>query len=170
MAEAVEGHLARESADIATRQVQAELATQSLGTLPGVQARLEQMQLCLAHRAFETQQKAVVEVARVVDAIGVGDEGVEQGADLEQLVPIAAGAGEPRHLDAEDQPDMAEANLGHQTLEAGPVGGGRPRAAEIVVDHQHLPARPAELAGAFDKRVLQPDRLAVLLDLTWRRL
>jgi hypothetical protein len=36
------------------------------------------MQLGLTHRAFEAQQKAVVEAQRVVDAIGVGDEGVEQ--------------------------------------------------------------------------------------------
>ena len=73
----IEGHLARGSADIAARQVQAKLAAQRLGALPRVQARFEQMQFGLTHRTFKAQQKSVVEIHRVVNAIGVGDERVE---------------------------------------------------------------------------------------------
>ena len=56
-----------------------------------------------------------------------------QGADLEQLVPVTAGAGQPGHLDAEHQADLVQANLRHQALEAETAFGGSTRSAEIVI-------------------------------------
>ena len=59
----------------------------------------------------------------IVDAVGVADQGVEQRAHLQQLVPVAAGPRQTGDLDAEHQADVTEPDLGHQTLEAGPVRG-----------------------------------------------
>jgi len=50
---------------------------------------------------------------------------------------------------------MAQADLGHQPLEAGAVGRRGPGAAQVVIDHLHPLARPAELEGAPDQGVLQ---------------
>ena len=94
----------------------------------------------------------------IVDAIGVGDQGSRQGADLEQLVPVATRAGQPGHLDAEHQADPSEADLGDQALKPGPVRRAA-RATEILVDDEDALARPAELEGTVDQAVLQAGRL-----------
>jgi len=68
---------------------------------------------------------------------------VEQRAHLKQLMPGAAGARETRDLDAQDQTHVAEADLGHKTLEPWTVQGRCGRAAKVVVDDDHLLVRPA---------------------------
>jgi len=85
-------------------------------------------------------------------------------------VPVAAGAGEPRHLDPEHQADTAEPDLGHQALEARPDLGRGAGAAEVVVDDDDPLACPAELAGAFGQGVLEPGRLGMAADLLQGRL
>ena len=51
---------------------------------------------------FAAEQEPVVVVGRVVDGVGVGQEHPETGAELEHLVPVAVGAGQSAHLQAED--------------------------------------------------------------------
>ena len=80
------------------------------------------MQLCFAHRAFQAEQQAVVEVARIVEPVLVEDEGLGQGADLEQAMPLRGVAGQPRHLQAKHDAHLAHADRRHQLLEAFPVG------------------------------------------------
>jgi hypothetical protein len=114
------------------------------------------VQFCLAHRALEPEQQAIIVDRRVENAVTVGDERVEQGADLEQLVPVAAGAGEPGHLDPEYQADATKADLGDQPLKSRPGLGRSTGPAQIIVD-DHDPLRhPAKLLGAFDQGVLEP--------------
>ena len=166
----VERDLARRQPHVAARQVEEQLAAPGLGPASRVHAALEDVQLGLAHGALEAEQQAVVVGRRIVDAVAVGDERVEQGADLEQLVPVAAGAGEPRHLDPEHQADAAEPDLGHQPLEARPDLGRGAGAAEVVVDDHDPLAGPAELPGAFGQGVLEPGRLGMAADLLQGRL
>ena len=52
--------------------------------------------------APQAEQEPVVVVGRVVDRVGIGQQHAEPGAQLEQLVPVAIGAGQPAHLQAED--------------------------------------------------------------------
>ena len=97
-------------------------------------ALAKQRQLHLAHRALHAEQQAIVGMARIVDAVLVGDQRADQTAELEQRVPVAAVAGQPRRLDRDHGADPALADRGQQLLEAGPRDA-RTRAAEIVVDH-----------------------------------
>ena len=63
----------------------------------------------------------------------VEDQGLGEGADLEQAVPVGRAAGEPRDLKAEHHPDLAEAHGGDQLLEACAVTVGAGEAL-IAVD------------------------------------
>src|SRR5215213_8461832 len=133
-------------------------------------ARLEDVQFRLAHGALEAQQQAVVVGAGVVDAVRVADQRVEERAHFQELMPVAARARQARALDAEPQSPMAKPDLGDKALETGSIesrGGG---AAEIVVDDQDLFLPPPQPAGAIRQSILKPRRLAVLLNLTHRRL
>jgi hypothetical protein len=80
--------LARWAQHVATWQPSHEFATQGLGTTPLMHARFEDVQLCLRHRALQTQQHPVVKVGRVVHTIRIRNEGIEQRAHLQQLMPI----------------------------------------------------------------------------------
>src|SRR5215212_7568204 len=166
----IEDDLARGAAQEAARQVEAQLAALGLVPAPLLEPRPHDVELSLAHGALEAQQEAVVVEPRVVHAVVVGDEGSGQGADFEQVVPVPAGAREARDLEAEHQADMAEADLGDQPLEAGPLRRRGAGAAEVVVDDDHSRAGPPEQAGPVSERVLDPGRLAVVLELLEGRL
>src|SRR4051794_32053537 len=166
----IERHLARGPLEVAARQVEAELAPPGLVPAPLLEPGAHDVQLGLAHRALEPEQQPVVVERRVVDAVAVGDQRAGEGADLEQLVPVAAGPGEPRHLEPEHQADVAEPDLGHQALEARPPLGRGAGAAEVVVDDADARPRPARAVGPLGEPVLQRGRLAVLLQLLQRGL
>ena len=83
-------------------------------------------------------------VGRVVDRVGVGQEHAEAGTELQELVPVAVGAGQPAHLQAEDQADVVEGDLGQQPLESGATLDRLAALAQVVVDDGDAIGRPAE--------------------------
>ena len=85
-------------------------------------------------------------------------------------MPVAAGAGQPGHLDPEHQADAAEPDLGDQPLEPRPGLGRTAGSAEIVVDDHDPLGDPAELLGAFGQGVLEPGRFRMAADLLQGRL
>ena len=84
---------------------------------------------------------------------------------LQQLVPVLARAGQPAHLQAEDQPDVVETDLGEQPLEAEPALGRGPALALILVDDEDAVRGPAEFDGPVDEGVLAVGGFPVLGDL-----
>src|SRR5690349_993599 len=85
-------------------------------------------------------------------------------------MPIAVIARQPRGIETEHQPGIAEPDLGDQPLEAVPLGARRPRLAEILVDDKGALARPADPDGAVDQAILQLSAFLVLADLVDRGL
>jgi hypothetical protein len=81
-------------------------------------------QLGLADGPLEAEQEAVVEVRRVVEAVLIEDEGVGEGADLQQPVPVGRVAGEAGDLQPEHDTGAAHADVGDESLEAGTIGRG----------------------------------------------
>src|SRR5688572_16390595 len=79
------------------------------------------------------QEPVVVTATGIIHPFGVGEERVEQGADLEQLMPIPTRSRQTRHLNAEA--DMAEADLGDQPLETDPTLNGLSGPPEVVINH-----------------------------------
>ena len=86
----IERNLPRRTLHISHRNPAAELAAPCLRPLARQHARLENVQLRFRHRALEAKQETIVEVGRIIYSIGVGDQGVEQRADLQQLMPVPA--------------------------------------------------------------------------------
>jgi hypothetical protein len=89
----IHADLTVEVVDVSDRQRQAQLAATGGRLLRLLHTLAQDVQLDRGHRAFEPQQELVVEVAQVVDTIGVGDEGVGHLAELQQ--PLEVG-GVPR--------------------------------------------------------------------------
>src|SRR3954470_21114879 len=137
---------------VADRYGKEELAAPGLLFQCFKRALAKQRQLHLAHRAFHAEEQAIVGMPRVIDAILIDDQRADQPAELEQRVPVAPVAGEPRGLDRDDRTDPALTDRGQQLLEAEARDTGT-GPAEIVVDHlvDHLDRAPAESAGAIDK-------------------
>jgi hypothetical protein len=148
-----------------------QLATPRLGHPRVEHSGFENMQFGFRHGRLQAQQEPVVVTATgIIHPFGVGDERVEQGADLEQLMPIPTRSRQTRHLNAEDEADMAEADLGDQPLETDPTLNGLSSPPEVVINHDDAFARPSEVHGALDQSVLEAGGFLVTLDLLRRGL
>ena len=105
--DAIRGYL-----DIAQRHVVEEFAAPGLVQPATLQSIPHSNKLEFADRALQAEQEPVVGVLWVVHAILVREESPEDGAHLQEVVPIPVVAGDTAHLDAEDQADMLHGNLG----------------------------------------------------------
>ena len=83
-------------------------------------------------------------------------------------MPIAAVAGEPRGVEAQDGADLAGAQPCDQAVEAGPRHRSAGGSAEIVIDD--FDVDEAALAGDIDQIILAPLALEIGHDLGLRRL
>ena len=113
------------------------------------------MQFRLRHRSLQSEQQTVIIVRRIIHAVGIGNQSVEQRANLQELIPIPAGAGQARHLHTKHQSDVPEPNFRHQPLKADPALGRASRPAKIVInDDDRLPS-PSEIEGPVRKGILK---------------
>ena len=153
--------------EVADRHGEEEFAAAGLLLQGFERALAEQRQLHLAHRALHAEQQAIVRMPRIVDAVLVDDQRADQPAELEQRMPVAPVAGEPRGLDRDDGADPALADRRQQLLEAraGDAGTGP---AEIIVDH--LDGGPAQGASAIDQAVLPAPAFVIVEHLVAGRL
>ena len=166
----IELHVVGGIVDEAHGEPDPQLPPAGFGEVASLQPRAQQVQLRLAHRALEPQQEPIVEVRRIVDAVFVEDQRIGEGADLEEPMPVAAVAGQPRYLEPHDDPGLTQAHLGDQALEAGAArrrGGGD---AQVVVDDDDLLVRPAEGHRAAAQVILATRAFGVLKDLMQGRL
>ena len=89
------------SPDEADRQAAAQFAARGLVANAAVEPRAQDVQLGFAHGALEAEHQAVVEQGGVIDAVGVGDQGVGDAAQIEQAIPVGVVARQARDLEAE---------------------------------------------------------------------
>ena len=151
--------------DQADGQRHDQLAAAGLGQDPAAQPGPDEMELSLADLPFHPEHQPVVEVARVVEAVLVADQGAGHGADLQELVPVGVVAGQPGAFQAEHDPGPAQGHLGDQLLEPFPVGGRGAGVALVDVDHGDLVRRPAERDRLAAQVVLADRGLGVVDDL-----
>ena len=156
--------------DQADRQRHDQLAAAGLGQLPAAQPGPDEMELSLAELAFHAEQEPVVEVARVVEAVFVADQRAGHPAELEELVPVGAVAGQAGAFQPEDDPGPPEGHLGDQLLEPFPVGGAGAGLALVDVDHGDLGGGPAQRDRLAAQVVLADRGLGVVQDLLEARL
>src|SRR6185295_4995411 len=77
---------------ITNRQRESELAFARLVELAAMEARANDVQLCLRKRALHAEHKAVVELGGVVTAILVDHQRAGDGTQLQQAMPVLVGA------------------------------------------------------------------------------
>ena len=91
------------------RRVDEQFAPAGLVQFAADQAAADRMELQFRDLALQPEQEPVVGIGRVVDPVLVGQQGAEDAADLQQVVPVLAGPREAAHLQPQDQPDMVHA-------------------------------------------------------------
>lgn len=104
--------------DEADRQAAAQLAAGRLVADATVEPGAQDVEFCFAHGALQTEEQAVVEQARVIDAVGVADQGVGETAEIEKTIPVGIVTGEPGDLETEHDADLPERDLGDELGEA----------------------------------------------------
>jgi hypothetical protein len=85
-------------------------------------------------------------------------------------MPVGVVARQPRDLEAEHDPGLAQTDVGDEALEPLAVGGAGAGLALVGVDHNDLIDWPAELDRALTQRVLTLSALGVGVHLSQRRL
>ena len=147
------------------RRAHLQLAAPGLVELAATHARFEDVQLSLAHRAFETEQEAIVEAGRIIDAVFIENERRRQRAQFYEAMPIRRVARQPRDFQAHDDAGLAERHLAHELLKAVACGAAGTGLAEIAIDHANALDRPACRNRARTQRILALRALAVFGDL-----
>jgi hypothetical protein len=166
----VEGDRAVGLTDQADGEGYGQFAALGLVFAGGGEAAAEEMEFGFGEGAFETEEEAVVVGMGVVDAVGVGEEGVGEGTEFEEAVPVGIGAGEAGDLSAQDEADVTEGDVGDELLEGRAEAARGRGVAQVFVDDGDLQGGPAEFLGALDEWVLQGRALLMVLDLSQRRL
>src|SRR5438270_315664 len=67
---------------------------------------------------IQAQQQAVVVQAGIIDSLFVDDQGVGEGTDLQQAIPITARASQARDFQTQDCSHVAQSHFGDQPLKA----------------------------------------------------
>ncbi len=104
---------------------------------------------------------------RIVYPVLVDDQRADQPAELEQRMPVAPVAGEPRGLDRDDGTDPTLADRRQQLLKAG-TGDAGTGPAQIIVNHLH--GGPTQRACSIGQAVLPAPALVIVEHLVARRL
>jgi len=99
------------------------------------------VQLRFTHRALEAEDQAVVKQGRMVDPVGISDQGIGHSAQIEEPVPVGVVAGQARDLEAQDDADLGQGDVGGQPREARALGDPGARDAQVVVDEFIVSAR-----------------------------
>jgi hypothetical protein len=125
------------------RQGEVQLTLLRFVELAAVEARAEDVQLCLGKRALHAENKAIVELGRVVTAVLVDYQRAGDGAQLEQAMPILVRPCKPRRLQREDGPDLTHCHIADQRLEVLAICRSDAGLAEIPVEDPDLFRIPA---------------------------
>src|SRR5450432_170554 len=134
------------------------------------QATTQRVHFQFRDRAFQTEQQPAIDRARIIHTVAIGDQAAGMAAEIEQLVPVGAVAGEARRFISEDHANLAQANLSGKLLKAESTGGRRGCATGIVIDDEYVVLMPSQLTRTLPHRVLQPLALGVVAYLMRTRL
>jgi hypothetical protein len=148
--------------DVAGGNLGKQLTAAGLVQLRVIEPLLLEVQLGLAHRPFQPQQQPIVVQSQVIDAVLIGQEGVENRAPLQKTIPVGVGPGQSTDLEAKDDSDVIEVHLGQEPLEAQSAVGGGAGFSLIVGDDDHPVGLPAPGDGKVTKAGLDFSRLFIV--------
>jgi hypothetical protein len=152
-------------ADVANGRMVEQLAATGLVQPPFVHPSPQEVQLGLTHDALQAQQQPVVEVGRVVQAIIVAQQRMEDAAQADQRCPVRVGACQATGLQAQDDADVIEPEFGEDVLEADAANSCLAAASLVAIDEFDPIAGPAQRHGQIGQGILSHGRFFVLGDL-----
>ena len=121
----------------------------------GRQAGFEGVQFQLGDQALEAEDQAPIGSRRVVNTVLVADEAGAQAAQVEEVIPVGAVAGQAGDVVGEDDADLLLVDEGDEFLKALPSLGGTAGAAEVGIDDADLAGGPAGRAGTVLEGILE---------------
>src|SRR5712691_8151555 len=145
--------------DVANRHADAQLTAPRLGAGGVEHAGTQHAELELADAALHAEKKPIIRSARVVNPIQVDHSRLDQAAELEQMVPVAAVAGEPGGVEAQHSANLSSTEPRNQPFEAGRATiplAERPRSSSIT-STSRKPRRRATSTSSYWRR--WPSRL-----------
>jgi hypothetical protein len=107
--------------DKTDRRPHLQFAAPSFVEHPASHPCFEEMKFCFRHGPFQTEQKPVVKVCRVVNAILIENERAGQRTQLNQPVPIGGVPGQARYFQSHHQTRLAEGNFADELLKPIPA-------------------------------------------------
>ena len=128
----------------------------------GQRALTQKVEFVLVEAALQAEQEPVITLAGCVDGLLIDEQGINNTAHLDQLLPVPTVAGEARHLECRHRSDFAKADVGHHPFEAGAHHSGR-GASKVLIDD--LDFRPSQGVQPILHSVLQRAALAIVGDL-----
>ena len=137
--------------DKADRHGNPEFTSAGLGPRSVQHAGAQDTKLEFADAALHSQKQTVIRTTRIVHAIEVDDAGIDEAAQLEQMMPVPAIAGETGGIEAKHGADLAGAKPGNELLEARARHGAAGRTAEVVVDDLDI---AKSVAASFVNKVV----------------
>ena len=84
------------------------------------------MQFGFRHSALEPEHQSIVEQARMINPVGIADEGVGDATQVEQAIPVGIVARQARDLQSQYDADLPESDLGGHAREAGTLASPEP--------------------------------------------
>ena len=130
-----------------------------------MEAGLDRMQLQLRDLALETEEQPAIDRRWIINTVVIADQTAAESAEVEELVPVGAVAGEPRDVIGEYDPDIAESNPADQLGEADPPARRAGGLAQVAIDDVDRGLRPAADDRLLPEVILQPQALLVADDL-----
>src|SRR5258708_22543062 len=113
------------------------------------------MNLHLRDQALQAEDESAVDRCRIVDAILVADEGGAEGAQVEEVIPVSAVAGQAGDVVGVDDACLFLIDQGHDLLKPAAAFGRPGGAAEVAVDDPDLVGGPAGSEGALSEIILE---------------
>jgi hypothetical protein len=131
---------------------------------------VEPVQCCFAHGASESSEQPIIILPRIIDPICVDHQGIGQGTDRNEAVPVAARTGQAGRFSTQDGSRPTQADFREERLKAVPTGAGGPGTALVLGKDDHEMRRPSQVLGALSAWILSCRTGRVVADLHKRRL
>src|SRR2546425_2856743 len=106
----------------------------------------------------------------MIETVGIADQGVRHGTQIEQAVPVGIVACQTRDFEAQHNAYQSHRNGGNEAGKSGTLVSAGTGQAEIFVDDGDLFAWPAQFNGAISQRILPFGGFTIVFHLRRRRL
>ena len=128
----------------------------------------EQPEFEFGHTAFQSQQKPVIKLLRIIDPIVIHNQCLRQCAEIDQMMPVAIVPRQAGRLQGKDRSNLSIAHRREQFPKPRSVFGSRSGAPQVIIDHDNF--TKLQLAGFFRQLVLPTLALPMFANLMHRRL